>query len=120
MQTAQSLPMQVEALPVKIACVKLEATQSVAMKPDISSFTLLKQGAEAKIYTGEFLGRPTVVKERFSKKYRHPVLDKSLTSQRTKSEVRSIMRCRTSGRYRKLTSAGIYDNPERLNSRGEI
>ena len=119
METAQLLPLKVEAPPVKnckIACVKLEATQSVAMKPDISSFTLLKQGAEAKIYTGDFLGRPTVVKERFSKKYRHPVLDKSLTSQRTKSEVRAIMRCRTSGRYRKLTSPGIYNNPERLNS----
>lgn len=27
----------------------------------------------------EFLGQPTIVKERFHKKYRHPVLDTKLT-----------------------------------------
>ena len=59
--------------------------------------TLLKQGAEAKIYKANFLGKPVIIKERFSKKYRHPVLDKNLTSQRTKSEVRSMIRCRING-----------------------
>ena len=38
-----------------------------------------------------------IFQERFSKKYRHPVLDVSLTSQRTKSEARTIMRCRMNG-----------------------
>lgn len=58
---------------------------------------LLKQGAEAKIYSGTFMGCPAIIKERFSKAYRHPELDKSLTVQRTKAEVRSIMRCRMIG-----------------------
>ncbi len=60
---------------------------------------LIKQGAEAKIYSAEFLGHPAIIKERFSKKYRHPVLDKSLTQQRTKSEVRSMIRCRMNGQF---------------------
>ena len=38
-----------------------------------------------------------IFQERFPKKYRHPVLDVSLTSQRTKSEARTIMRCRMNG-----------------------
>ena len=42
-------------------------------------FTLFKQGAEAKLYQGTFLGHSAVVKERFPKKYRHPQLDKQLT-----------------------------------------
>ncbi|XP_013380275.1 TP53-regulating kinase-like [Lingula anatina] len=64
---------------------------------DLSKATLLKQGAEAKIYVIDFLGKPCIVKERFQKTYRHPDLDKSLTAQRTKSEIRSMLRCRTNG-----------------------
>ena len=37
---------------------------------DLGNMTLVKQGAEARLYTGEFLGQEVVVKERFSKKYR--------------------------------------------------
>ena len=58
---------------------------------------LLKQGAEAKLYAGVFLGQPTIAKERFSKSYRHPVLDRTLTVRRIRAEVKCIQRCRTSG-----------------------
>ena len=58
---------------------------------------LLKQGAEAKLYTGVFLGRPTIAKERFSKSYRHPVLDRTLTVRRIRAEVKCLQRCRASG-----------------------
>ena len=58
---------------------------------------LIKQGAEAKVYRGNFLGRPCVVKQRFKKKYRHPVLDDKLTRKRTAQEVRSLLRCRKAG-----------------------
>ncbi|XP_071085496.1 EKC/KEOPS complex subunit Tp53rkb-like [Haliotis cracherodii] len=58
---------------------------------------LVQQGAEARLYSGSFYGRPCMVKERFSKSYRHPTLDKSLTSQRIKGEVRAMLRCRTQG-----------------------
>lgn len=61
------------------------------------AWKMLRQGAEAKLYTGEWLGKPTVCKERFSKSYRHPTLDRSLTEQRTRSEVRTIVKCRMKG-----------------------
>ena len=64
---------------------------------DLNSFSLLKQGAEAKLYTGTFLGQKAIVKERFSKKYRHPTLDETLTRDRIKGEVRSLIRCKTVG-----------------------
>ena len=58
---------------------------------------MIKQGAEARIFSSSFFGKPCIIKERFVKKYRHPALDKSLTAQRTKSEVRAMMRCRMNG-----------------------
>ncbi|XP_077430306.1 EKC/KEOPS complex subunit TP53RK-like [Vanacampus margaritifer] len=63
----------------------------------LSTAKLLKQGAEARVYQAVFLGRPTIVKERFPKRYRHPVLDEKLTHRRTVQEVRSILRCRRAG-----------------------
>ncbi|RWR88927.1 EKC/KEOPS complex subunit bud32 [Cinnamomum micranthum f. kanehirae] len=47
---------------------------------------LLKQGAEARIFESTFLGRRSIVKERFSKKYRHPVLDSKLTLKRLNAD----------------------------------
>jgi TP53 regulating kinase-like protein len=38
-----------------------------------------------------------IVKERFSKKYRHPTLDATLTKNRTKGEARSLIRCLKAG-----------------------
>ncbi|XP_029990291.1 EKC/KEOPS complex subunit TP53RK [Sphaeramia orbicularis] len=63
----------------------------------LSGAELMKQGAEARLYRTRFLGKPTVVKQRFPKRYRHPVLDEKLTHRRTTQEVRSILRCRKAG-----------------------
>lgn len=63
----------------------------------IESMTLIKQGAEAKIYESIFYDRPCIVKERFTKAYRHECLDRSLTQQRLKSEARAMLRCRMKG-----------------------
>jgi len=60
---------------------------------------LVKQGAEAKLYSGIFFRRPTIAKERFSKSYRHPVLDEALTVRRIRAEVKCIQRCRANGWY---------------------
>lgn len=46
---------------------------------------------------GLFLGRPVIVKQRFKKMYRHPSLDKRLTSSRLKGEVRSLIKARKLG-----------------------
>jgi TP53 regulating kinase and related kinases len=56
----------------------------------IRGFELIKQGAEAKIYTGTFEAKKVVAKERFKKTYRHSDLDKSLTSKRIKNEFKLL------------------------------
>jgi len=64
---------------------------------DLSKFTLEKQGAEARIYSGTFLGQNVVVKERFCKKYRLPELDAMLTKDRHRSECRALLKCKSLG-----------------------
>ncbi|XP_067940003.1 EKC/KEOPS complex subunit Tp53rkb-like [Watersipora subatra] len=56
-----------------------------------------KQGAEARLYVTSFLGRRCLVKERFKKLYRHADLERSLTSQRMKSEIQALVKCRQCG-----------------------
>ena len=53
---------------------------------------LLGQGAEGKIYIGEFLSKKCIIKERFEKKYRLKELDKKLTKNRMLNESRNIAR----------------------------
>lgn len=60
-------------------------------------FKLMKQGAEGKIYNGFYLGKPTIMKERFPKSYRHKDLDTQLTKDRIKAEARAILRCKMVG-----------------------
>jgi hypothetical protein len=64
-----------------------------------TDFRLIKQGAEAKLYEGNYLGRLTIVKERFKKSYRHVDLDNRLTKERMKSEARALLRCKLAGIY---------------------
>ena len=59
--------------------------------------SLLSQGAEGKIYIGEFLSKKCLVKERFKKKYRVEELDKKLTKERMLSESRNILRASKKG-----------------------
>ncbi|XP_066932383.1 EKC/KEOPS complex subunit TP53RK-like [Clytia hemisphaerica] len=58
---------------------------------------LFKQGAEARLYKADFLGKKVIIKERFQKTYRHPQLDLKLTQKRTLQEARAILRCRKAG-----------------------
>ena len=53
---------------------------------------LLSQGAEGKIFIGEFLSKKCLIKERFQKKYRVEELDKKLTKNRMLNESRNILR----------------------------
>jgi hypothetical protein len=71
-------------------------------------FKLIKQGAEAKLYKGNYLGRPTIVKERFKKSYRHVDLDNHLTKERMKSEARALLKCKLAGNYLFLLSIFSY------------
>lgn len=56
----------------------------------VNDWELRYQGAESKIYFGTHSNNRCVIKHRFSKKYRHPILDKKLTKERTKRERRMI------------------------------
>uniref|UniRef100_A0A453G2J0 non-specific serine/threonine protein kinase n=2 Tax=Aegilops tauschii subsp. strangulata TaxID=200361 RepID=A0A453G2J0_AEGTS len=58
---------------------------------------LLKQGAEGRVFVSTFVGRKCVIKERFSKKYRHPVLDSKLTLKRLNAEARCMTKARRLG-----------------------
>lgn len=65
--------------------------------PGEPSWEMISQGAEARVYATTFFGQQVVVKERFVKQYRHPELDKKLTYQRLRSEVRSLVRAVRAG-----------------------
>ncbi|XP_050363836.1 uncharacterized protein LOC126782603 [Argentina anserina] len=64
-----------------------------------SSLVLVKQGAEARVFESTFVGRKSIVKERFSKKYRHPTLDAKLTLRRLNAEARCMTKARRLGVY---------------------
>lgn len=74
------------------ACVS-----EIIRRTRIRRMSLIKQGAEGKLYVGEYKGAPCLVKERFVKHYRHPDLDQQLTKERIRAEVKSIGRCRSIG-----------------------
>ncbi|XP_021899998.1 TP53-regulating kinase [Carica papaya] len=61
------------------------------------SLILIKQGAEARVFESHFVGRKSIVKERFSKKYRHPSLDSKLTLKRLNAESRCMTIARRLG-----------------------
>lgn len=63
----------------------------------MDGFELVKQGAEAKLYRGTYLGKSTIIKERFVKSYRQPQLDTFLTKERMRAECRAIVRCKSAG-----------------------
>ena len=80
-----------------VACLGTFHQQLKNKIMNLSNFELLRQGAEAKLHKGVYLGRPAIVKERFSKKYRHPDLDARLTKDRCKAEVRALIKCKNLG-----------------------
>ncbi|KAJ3083817.1 Serine/threonine protein kinase [Rhizoclosmatium globosum] len=60
--------------------------------------TLLSQGAEARVFKTSFgLKEVCIVKERFRKTYRHPVLDEKLSKRRTILEARCLVRAKKCG-----------------------
>ncbi|KAI1705357.1 protein kinase domain-containing protein [Ditylenchus destructor] len=53
----------------------------------------IRQGAEARLFRCTFQGKPAIIKQRFTKTYRHPALDKTLNKSRTKAEVKAVKKC---------------------------
>lgn len=58
---------------------------------------LIKRGAEACIYLGEWFGRKVIFKKRLPKKYRLPELDRAIQIQRTKHEPQMIHKAKEAG-----------------------
>ena len=85
--------------------------------PENDEWILLSQGAEARVWKvplSSYADDPddfrfprdgdnpfTIVKERFSKAYRHPVLDERLTKQRCRMEGRLLEKCRQNPQLQK-------------------
>jgi len=65
--------------------------------PPLPGAVLISQGAEARVYRVRFLGREAIVKERFSKAYRHPELDAKLNNARLVQEARCLVKGRGAG-----------------------
>jgi TP53 regulating kinase-like protein len=63
------------------------------MEWQLPNLELIAQGAESRVYACTFLSRPTIIKQRFAKAYRHPVLDARLTQRRLQAECRILQRC---------------------------
>ncbi|HVC58532.1 MAG TPA: KEOPS complex kinase/ATPase Bud32 [Candidatus Acidoferrales bacterium] len=57
----------------------------------------ISEGAEARIYSGQFLGSKVAVKERVSKAYRVKELDSAIIAQRTRSEARIMVLALSAG-----------------------
>lgn len=63
------------------------------------------QGAEARVYRTEYMGRDAILKVRPEKGYRHPDLDRSIRTSRTKNEARVAREARRAG----VRTPVIYD-----------
>ena len=63
----------------------------------MSAPEMISQGAEGKVYLSEYLGRPSIIKERVSKRYRVAELDTKLNKQRLLQEAKCMVRCRRAG-----------------------
>ena len=74
---------------------KTESKEPSFAPPSRDQWTLITQGAEARIWkVPPFNNNDSLIcKERFSKSYRHPNLDERLIKSRTRSEARVLEKC---------------------------
>jgi Kae1-associated kinase Bud32 len=69
----------------------------------------INEGAEAKIYKTEILGKEMVLKRRETKKYRVKELDEKLRKERTRTEARIITRLSGSGiKVPRIAAIGLF------------
>lgn len=70
---------------------------NLAKLANLENFKIIKQGAEAKLYSGIYQNKSAIIKERFKKTYRHPDLDKAITNKRTKMETKLLQKISSLG-----------------------
>ncbi|KAG6495291.1 hypothetical protein ZIOFF_043085 [Zingiber officinale] len=71
--------------------------RELKMKPLVSWLNRGQKLPFHRVFKSTFVGRLSIVKERFSKKYRHPLLDSKLTVKRLNMEVRCMTKVRRLG-----------------------
>jgi len=64
---------------------------------NIANFNLIRKGAEANLYLGEWYGRKVIVKRRIEKAYRVEPLDRKIRAYRTVHEAQTMHEARKSG-----------------------
>ncbi len=70
---------------------------SIKLRETLQKGKLLHVGAESNIFSGFFLNKEIIIKERAQKRYRHPVLDKELRFSRTQREAKVLIAARRAG-----------------------
>lgn len=60
---------------------------------------MVEQGAEARVFNVKYLGKPAVLKERYKRRYRHPLLDEHILKERIRAEARGLLRSKIAGIY---------------------
>lgn len=71
---------------------KMGESEDVISDLDKSKWQLVFQGAESRVYRGEYNSSPAILKERFVKTYRVPELDQKLTKERIRSELKAYVK----------------------------
>ncbi|EFC45185.1 protein kinase [Naegleria gruberi] len=94
MQTTDEIVVGDQSVPSSASSGERIVTQTL----DLENKELLAQGAEGRVFLlKNYFGKQAIMKERFSKKYRHPTLDSKLTKQRLVKESKNISKCRQLG-----------------------
>jgi len=79
------------------ACAHAPQTILLCRMAFVSTVTVHRIGAEARLDSARWMDRDVVVKQRVVKGYRHPTLDRSLQSFRIKNEARLMLEARRAG-----------------------
>jgi Kae1-associated kinase Bud32 len=79
------------------ACAHAPQTILLRRMAFVSTVTVHRIGAEARLDSARWMDRDVVVKQRVVKGYRHPTLDRSLQSFRIKNEARLMLEARRAG-----------------------
>ena len=90
------------------------------ISPFETDWKLKYQGAESRIWFGSILNKNAIKKERFEKSYRHKLLDERLTKERTRAELRCLIRLKESNVKFKHLIPTIYFSSDRSIIMSEI
>ena len=67
------------------------------MSLDVKKEKIIRKGAEANLYYGNWFGKEVIFKDRIPKKYRIEELDKKIRTERTLNEARALIRVKNYG-----------------------